>query len=167
MIKKNAIYLLLILAVLVSLSVVFYVNTKLDKIVVVDVIKVFNQFNMKKQLEEKVDIELNKYTEHIDSMKSLLQMAQERNDEKRIEIFSKEIYLTESEGQRAFEISNKNINEQVWNRLNPLIDEFAKKGKYRIVIGANGMGTVLYNVDAVDRTQELINYINERYETGN
>ena len=50
----------------------------------------------------------------------------------------------------------KNINEQVRDRLNPLIKDFAVKNNYRIVVGANGMGTVLYNADVVDITDKLI-----------
>lgn len=164
---KRLVYIVSTIAMLAIISLLYYVNEKVNKVVVVDVIKVFNEFNMKKQLEGKVDVELQKYSDHLDSMNALLEIAKMHKDAKRTEIIDEEIHFTKQEAQRAYEISNKNINEQVWNRLNPLIDEFGKKNNYRIVIGANGMGTVLYNVDDVDRTADLIKFINDKYETGN
>lgn len=66
----------------------------------------------------------------------------------------------------AYEASNSTINEKVWKRLNPLIDDFGKKNNIRIMIGANGMGTVLYNDNSVSMTNELIEFINKNYKTG-
>lgn len=167
MIRRNALQLILAFIVITLVAFCFYLNQKIDNVVVVDVIKVFNEFKMKKQLEDKVSIELDRYSIQIDSLTSLLEMSNKRQDDTKGEIIANEIYNLRSTAQRAYDISNKNINEQVWNRLNPMIKDFAKEGGYRIVIGANGMGTVLYNIEGVDRTEELIKFINNRYETGN
>lgn len=40
----------------------------------------------------------------------------------------------------------------------------AKKRHLHLIIGANGMGSVLYNDDYYDMTNDLINYANKEYE---
>jgi outer membrane protein len=62
---------------------------------------------------------------------------------------------------------NKEINDKVWDRLNPVISKFGKEKGLDLLIGANGMGTVLYADDSKDITDDLIRYINENYEKGN
>jgi Skp family chaperone for outer membrane proteins len=63
--------------------------------------------------------------------------------------------------------SNRDINEQIWKRLNPLLDEYGKKKKLHLIIGANGMGSVLYNDEYYERTNDVISYINKKYYEGN
>jgi outer membrane protein len=65
------------------------------------------------------------------------------------------------------EQSDKEVNEQIWKRINPVIDEFAKKNNFSIIIGGNGMGTVLYSNNAINVTTKLIEYANNKYENGN
>ena len=109
---------------------------------------------------------LNQYAQQIDSLGVLLEQTEKNNDEKSSEIFEQLLYNKKVEVQQAYEVSNKNINEQVWKRLNPLIDEFSKEHNYRIVIGANGMGTVLYTDESAERTNDLIQFINKKYANG-
>ena len=163
----NRILVVIALAVSVgALSYAFYVSEKVEKVVVVDVIKVFNEFKMKKELEARAEKVLNQYAQEIDSLGVLLEQTEKNNDEKSSEIFEQLLYDKKVEVQQAYEVSNKNINEQVWKRLNPLIDEFSKEHNYRIVIGANGMGTVLYTDESAERTNDLIQFINKKYANG-
>lgn len=165
--KKVIGYSIVAIVMLVTLSWLYYVHNELNKIVVVDVIQVFNEFRMKKELESSVEKELNMYSDRIDSLTSLYELSIGNKDESRARVIGEDIAYVKMETQRVYEISNKNINELVWKRLNPLIKEFAEKNSYRIVIGANGMGSVLYNKEVTDRTKDLISFINTRYETGN
>jgi outer membrane protein len=165
-VKNRIIVTALSVALLLIAIYCVYINSKLDKIVVVDVVKVFNGFEMKKELESRVDVELNEYSAGIDSLNALLDQAIKNKDVTRGEIIEQMLYQQKMQAQQAYEVSNKNINEQVWKRLNPLIDEFSKKNNYRIVLGANGMGSILYNDEAVDRTQELLQFVNSKYQNG-
>jgi outer membrane protein len=69
--------------------------------------------------------------------------------------------------EQEYQESNQSINEQVWKRLNPLIDEYGKAKGFRLIIGANGMGSVLYNDEYYDQTKELTDFVNKKYEEGN
>ena len=135
--------------------------------VVIDVIKVFNEFKLKKDLESRVAVKLNDFSAGIDSLKAVYS-ALEKNKagSETLHAVAANIDTLQSRAQRAYVISDKNINEQVWVRLNTLLNEYGAKNDYQLVIGANGMGTVLYNEKDIDKTEELIKFVNERYELG-
>lgn len=135
--------------------------------VVIDVIRVFNEFNLKKDLENRVAVKLNDYSNQIDSLKGVYAGLLKNGAPKETAVtVLAQLDTLQYKTQHAYEISNKNINEQVWKRLNTLITAYGKQHHYRLVIGANGMGTVLYNEPSIDKTEELIGFINKQYETG-
>jgi outer membrane protein len=164
--KNKTSIILFLIAIAFSSGLFFYLNSKINKVVVIDAIKVFNEFKMKKDLEAKVEVKLKGYTEQLDSMKAIVDNALQRNDSATAIAVSGHLQSLQDEVSRAFQVSNQAINEQVWKRLNPLIDEYGKKEGYRVIIGANGMGSVLYKDDAVDRTGSVIKFINIKYEKG-
>jgi outer membrane protein len=165
--KRHFLSILALIISLVAVVFTFYTNTKVERVVVVDVIRVFDEFKLKKDLEKRVEAPLSALSGQIDSLKALFEQAQQRNDEKAVQGYGQDLYQLQQQAQNAYELSNKNINEQVWKRLNPLIDEFGKVNNYKVIIGANGMGSVLYNDKAIDRTDALIKYVNSKYEKGN
>ena len=105
--RKNIIILLCIFASILVLASVYYVNDKLNRIVVVDVIQVFNEFNLKKDLEARVETELTKYTNHLDSLNSLFELSTSRNDIERAKKIKDEINMLEMQVRKTYEISNK------------------------------------------------------------
>lgn len=156
----------MVLLALMNLGVLYYHHRKMSQTVVVDVIRVFNEFNLKKDLEKRVDHNILGYRQTLDSLGGLLQYAASRRDEHRV-AYLKEAYIrAEEEFGQNTDSSVNNINEVVWARLNPLIDKFGRQNNYRLIIGANGMGSVLYNVGAIDKTTDLIQFINKEYEQG-
>jgi outer membrane protein len=161
--------------ILILIGVVCLTNTilivlqfrKTDKTVVIDIIKVVEEFHLKKNLEGRAAAKLSILTGEIDSL-TAVQSYMQKNDAGQANVtgISRAIDSLRENVQQAYVRSNKAVNEQVWQRLNSLLTSYGKSHNYRLVIGANGMGTVLYNEDGIDRTQELIEYINKSYDTG-
>lgn len=151
---------------IVSIAIVlFFYNAQTKKIVVVDAIRLFNEFKMKIELE-KIDGErLSDLGKKIDSLQTRLKINQSKN------IIDEELINSYRNSREKLEIdyqeSNQNINEQVWKRLNPLIDDYGKKNDFKMILGANGMGSVLYNDELCDETDDIIKYVNRIYEKGN
>lgn len=153
----------------VCVAICFFMFRHMQKkIAVVDVIKLVNEFQMKKDLEARSMQDLKQIGMATDSLKRLLQAK--GNDAQSDKEEVQNLYTTYLGAQRQYDTQveqiSQEINQQVWNRLNPLIDEYGKKENLRLVIGANGMGTVLYNDDYYDHTQQLIKYINDKYAKG-
>lgn len=62
--------------------------------------------------------------------------------------------------------SNQEISKKIWERLNPLMEEYGKSKGLHLLIGANGQGTVLYGSRDADVTSDLIEFVNRKYEKG-
>jgi Skp family chaperone for outer membrane proteins len=137
------------------------------KMAVADAVKLFDQFNMKKEMEAAAKMRLDRLNGQADSVNSQLQVARAAHDEDAIKRLTYAYSYFRSEFDREYTQSNRDINEQVWKRLNPSVEEFGKGKALHVIIGANGMGSVLYNDDYYDVTDELINYVNSRYEGKN
>ena len=149
-------------------GVLFYVHKTNKKIAVVDAIKVFNSFKMKQEMESKTSGMLNALGHQVDSLKSDLAGKSRVKDFPKEELQKLYLQCRDAQGrfEQTYQQTNQEINEEVWKRLNPLIDDYGKDGNYRLLIGANGMGSVLYNDDYYDRTKEVIDFVNKKYEEG-
>lgn len=150
------------------MGVLFYFHHSNKKIAVVDAIQVFNSFKMKQELESKTSGLLDNLGRRADSLKSDLSGKSKVKDFPKAELEKLYIQYRNAQGEleQTYQQTNQEINQEVWKRLNPLIDDYGKEGGYRLIIGANGMGSVLYNDDYYDRTKEVIDFVNKRYEEG-
>lgn len=132
-----------------------------NNIKVIDLVKVFNSYQLKIDMEHADSIILNKKIREIDSLKGLLEF---QKDNIPVQEFNNQIYLLDMDFEKAFQESNNRINEAVWKNINMLTKDFGKKNKIQILIGANSMGSAVYYEDVVDMTNDFILYINENYE---
>lgn len=158
-----------IACLITAAALLFFNHRNQKKIAVVDAVKLFNDYKMKQELEARSAGRL-KYIAHVaDSMKSELAAKSKIKDVPRadLEALYKAFSQAQATLEQEYQQSNQSINEQVWKRLNPLIDEYGKSGGFRLIIGANGMGSVLYNDDYYDQTKELTEFVNKKYEEGN
>lgn len=159
----------LIACSITAAAVLFAVRNGNKKIAVVDAIQLFNSYKMKLELEGKAAGRLKFLGQQADSLKNELTTGSKAQgvSPERLE----ELYRSFNNAKMTFEQeyreSNQTINEQVWKRLNPLIDEYGKEQGLRLMLGANGMGNVLYNDDYYDHTKPLIEFVNKKYENGN
>lgn len=165
---KNTFYRSIILSVIISIlsSGLVYVllSNQNRKTAVVDAIKLFNQYNMKKELEAKEKVRLEAMSKVLDSMTNQIKLAQASKDEQGAKELFNRFSILKQQLRDEYNQSNQLINQEVWKRLNPLIEDFGKKKKLHLIIGANGMGSVLYNDEYYDLTPELVNYVNKQYE---
>jgi len=155
--------------VLTAALVLLYLQYNGKKIAVVDAIQLFNEFKMKQELEGRAAAGLQLLSHRADSIRQELAMrSQQKNiSQDQLAALAASFRQAQTQLEQQYQQSNQEINETVWKRLNPLVDEYGKAGGYRLIIGANGMGSVLYNDDYYDRTKEVIRFVNEHYEKGN
>lgn len=147
----------------------FLMHRTQKKIAVVDAIKLFNSYAMKKELEAKAGGQLQYLNKISDSIKQVLTMKSKegKTPKSELQLIYKAYINSQTILEQAYQQSNETINEEVWKRLNPAIDEFGEINGYRLIIGANGRGSVLYNNDYYDETKEVIDFVNDKYENGN
>lgn len=161
---KNIMLAISIVTGVCAIALSFYNYLNLRKVVVVDVIRLVNSFEMKIEMEQVEGNNLNKYKTEIDSLRADFKIQSDsKADHKILEQKYQAIQDKEKKFQEAYAKSNELITKSVWDKLNTLIDGFARENHYEIIIGANGMGSVLYMKNEKDITEDLIKYVNEVY----
>ena len=54
--------------------------------------------------------------------------------------------------------------QKIWKRLHSYVEEFSATKNYKLIIGSEKKQDVLYADPNVNITNELINYVNSKYE---
>ena len=157
----------MLMCILTGISVFLKLKTDNTKIAVVDATKLFSQYNMTKELEGKAKIKLLAMGKQMDSVETLLNTVKALKNENEINRLSNVYAYYKDKLEDQYTQSNREINELVWKRLNKVIDDYGKKKGLHLIIGANGMGSVLYNDDYYDLTNDAVIYVNKNYEEGN
>lgn len=127
-------------------------------VVYVDSIKLFNAYQFKKDRYNNIEQSFGHKMAVMDSLEQLavagnLSPEHINNFESDRETLSREIAASKSETDQA-----------IWEQLNQVIKKFGDQEQYELIIGANGMGTVLYGKVDKDITDAVIKYANGDYE---
>lgn len=159
-----------IVALVVSLSDITNDTTETAYI---DVAKVYNEFDMKNELEANLLRVTNERDAILDSMKISMQAVDNKyslkkkiNDKDMLEWqHLKYKYQTmEQEFLESNSSMRQRYSEQIWKQLNQYISDYGENHKYGYIYGANGNGTLMYAKEKNDITGEVIEYVNKRYK---
>lgn len=163
MTSVRVIVIAVVAAFVTSVVTVKLLGTNTKKIVVVDAIRLFNGFKMKQEMEQEVAVVLKGMNARCDSLATILKAMESSG--KDLDRTVLEAYREARAGvDQQYESSNADINQQVWKRLNIMLADFGKQHDYGVVVGANGMGSVLYNHESYDVTDQAIKFVNNAYE---
>jgi len=152
---------------LASLCLSLWLMNREKKIGYIDTIRLFNDYALKKDMEAREEPVLNRIKSSADSMKAVYDAMSQNGNKDQLKQLEMQIVQASAVFRQENERSNRDINEKVWKRLNPDIDEFARSIHIDLLIGANGMGTVLYGNKGTDYTDDLLSYVNKKYNHGN
>lgn len=134
---------------------------------------VYEDFELKKQLEVKLTKVENARKNILDSLEFQLKSLQikitetKEKDASLIKMFqlNRDNYLKTSQ---QFEEDNQRMseeyNKQIWDRLNQYIKDYGKANNYTYVFGADGSGAIMYGSEGVDITEEIIKYTNDKFK---
>lgn len=146
----------LIKATLVISSIITLGSCTSKKTGYVDIFKLVNEFELQKEFTDQVKRDVDKEKAAIDSMV----FAEKLKDPASSEHLRDELYTTL---YQKTEQRNKEIESMIWARLNPYLVDFGKEKGYLYIYGANGTGNVLYADERENITDELIQYVNNRF----
>lgn len=136
----------------------------------VDMITVFNEFELKIKLQKKMEDILKEKKLVINNLKLELQAIY--NDSKivgnerfvKIREIQNEIELKSYEASQEEQKLTEKYDTQIWKQLNQYIKEFGKNQELDFMYGANGQGTILFAKEKYDLTKECITYVNNKYQ---
>ena len=170
-IKSLRIVLIVILC-LIFISILYYFKST-SKTAYININEVFNQFELKKQLEKKYLVTKQSRDKILDSLKFNLQTLNNRLNNPTNKNDSLEEYFNfkkEEFYQKAnvFEVDNQNLTKQldseVLSQLNQYVKDYGKENKYDYIFGTDGNGSIMYANESKEITKELIEYINLKYK---
>lgn len=126
----------------------------------VDIGRLVEGYKLKKDLENVSSQNLYKIKEVVDSLEMLKKVSgTQPNGE-----LDKQLENAQYAFQQYYAKTNQEINKKIWERLNPVLEEYGSQRHLQMLIGANGAGTLLYADKSRDYTEDLIKYANEKYE---
>lgn len=147
-----------------------------SRIAYVDVVEVFDAFEMQKELAIKLESDLNLKQSSLDSLKFQLQSFGNElklKDEPSNEDIQKyqglqNYYLQQYE---LFENYSQELtakyDDQILSQLSQYIKDYGFNNGYDFIFGATGDGNILYGATPKDVTQEVIQFINSSYQGKN
>lgn len=145
--------------------ILFYVlnyNTSKNSLVYVNNAKVFESFNMTKELKRIGEKEFNIRKSNLDSLYSKLQSSEISSFDKKNLM---QRFIQEKEELNQFnDYFGSEQSSKIWARIKSYSAEFSKENKYQIIIGSEDKGNVLFADETIDVTNDLITYINKKYE---
>lgn len=150
--------------------------SKIEKTAYVDIDRVFTEFQLSKELTSKLEAYKNTTSIVMDSLTVQLKILSVRiqNSEKEvpgdIEMFRvkrEEALYRQQQFEQNYEEQFEQYSTQSMKQLNQYITEFGEKNGYTYIFGAEGSGTLMYAQKQNDITDEVVSYVNNRYEGKN
>lgn len=129
----------------------------------IDIGKLVAGYQMKKDLDQVALKDMSRIKAVTDSLKMVKKIAGPNATPQ----LDSQLMYAQYAFEQYYQRSNQNISQKIWERLNPLLEQYGKEKKLYLLIGANGAGTLLYGDKKADRTEELLQYLNNKYEKGN
>lgn len=148
-----------------------------QKIAFVDNGEVINEYQMKKDVEEKFKLKDEAFKKKMDSIGKAFQieaqafqmasnkMSKKKQEEKYQELGQKQQLL-----QQQFQYEQQQIQQafnvemdSVISKVNKFVEGYGEKNAYTFILGKNQAGSVLYGAKAKDITEAVTKAINEAY----
>ncbi len=133
---------------------------------------VFEQFNGRKELERRLLQEEQKRKLRVDSLTLELQVLEKQisagsQTASLAKVFEQKRYRLQREEQafqEKHQIASEQYTTEIWKQINEYVLTFGAQNGYDFIHGANGSGNLMYGSEAYDITDQVIHFINQKYE---
>lgn len=162
--NKNNLFLYIMITVVIGLGAWITYKEFADKeIAYIDIEKLVNSYELKKDMEKDAGKKLYVIQHAIDSLELIRKTISYQGPT----LIDSQIARAKYVYDEYYTSSTNQMNKSIWERLNPAIEQYGKEKGLEMLIGANGSGSLLYADKGRDLTDDLIKYINQKYEKGN
>lgn len=167
-----------ILITSIGFSYLFFQTPKVDKVGYVHNDKMLNGFvgykerqaeyhAMVKLMQSDLDslsrsfnFDVEKYT----NIKSTLSAKERENEEIKLGQIERQVIQFKKDIEAKASQKEYDMNQEIVNEINSLVEEYSKEYGYDALIGVTENGNVLYAKPSKDITEEVVSYINKKYE---
>lgn len=170
--NKNTFNLLvaLVLTLIVAWNSYRYFTT--TKLAYVNTIEVYNQFQLKIELEKKLEKTKTIRQQQLDSLLNEIEplvnyLQVHKGDERTMLAYQqlKNTYLTkEKQFEEDNEILAQQYTDQIWKQLNQYVKDFGEKHRYNYIYGTSGQGNLMYAHEHDNISEQVIAFVNQQYQ---
>lgn len=158
-----------IASVALAFSVTQYLNK--EKIAYIDINYVYENYNAKAERQVELDYMLDKQKTVLDSFEFDIKGLYDQYELGASKELENEIILKEKNYQRVYDEFSNISNEQRERFINEIMDQintnvktFGKENNYKLILGANGSGSLMYAQDEINVSDQVLKYLNSKYE---
>ena len=170
--SKIQFYILLIIMVAGFSGVLAYMHAQKPRMAYVDLKKVFDEFEMTKELNVKLTSSTDRRNKIIDSLKMDLELLARKlqngavSKEAKNEFMLKREQYLQKDKVFTEQTQNETItyNEQITRQMKEYIEIYRNQQQYDLLFGDDGSGNVLGGEKVYDVTEEVIAFINNKYQ---
>ncbi|MCV9932909.1 hypothetical protein OIU80_11495 [Flavobacterium sp. LS1R47] len=117
---------------------------------------------MTKDLKRAAEKELNDHIDQIESVYSELQ-SQSILEEKK-QVLNEQFILEKEELAKFYKNLEEMESSKIWLRIHRYTEEFSKKNNYQLIMDFENTNSILDTYEKKVVNEELLRYINKRYE---
>lgn len=163
--KKYLLTVIIINALLILMvGALFFFQFSESKIVYVDTAKLFEGFNMTKDLENLNKEKVTSQKKKMDSLYTIYSIFKKEENDDKIKELEAQLRQEDQVFRQMRESLSRAGGKQIWDRLHQYIKEYGVSKNYKIILGTQGNSTVLFAEDGMDITNDIIEYTNHKYE---
>lgn len=137
----------------------------------VQVSKLYNEFEMTKELTKKIESNTLVKSQILDSLKFNIKQIELKLNAKQTEELLGEYELKKREfiyKDKVFKEESQRLmqqyNAQSLQQINTYVEEYGKANGYDYIYGASGNGSLMYANDSKDLTDQVLIYVNKKYQ---
>jgi|GEM_PF-1870893 len=139
----------------------FTKNNQEGSFAVIDKQKLFNEFKMTKETANQITILNNGLRVQYDSLRQAYSSV--KNEDARMQLGQKiEMLQTNIENLNGSYRAEETL--KIWKRIQSYTETYSDKENYTFIFGFENNGDIVYFKKGKDITDELLHYINKRYE---
>lgn len=136
-----------------------------DRIVYINNYELFDKFQMKKDYDKQITVDLKSDSEQLDSINNMITFYTKLNvSPQKIDSVRQYFIVLKSNFDKKFEKISQNYTSQVNQRLNQYLKDLSAENGYDYILGNGNEGSLLFVNEKVDITKSAINYVNKRYK---
>jgi len=153
----------LLLAACITFATIFSEKANEKPFNYIDSVKLFNGFNMTKDLQAINMPKLEKQKKVVDSLYKEV-LKQKNASEEEMQNLQYQFNMAKAQFQNMNNELSENANKQIWTRLNAYAKEYGQANNIKVVLDARNSQTILYADPAYEITDKLLEFVNAKYE---
>lgn len=159
-----------------SLWKTYSIENKIEKSAYVDLKLIFDGFDMKKELELKLKKDLLQKQNELDSLLFQLQGLNnklnntEKKNQEEVTRFQQmqNHYMQQKNAVEEYTYTKtQQFDSQILEQMTQYVKDFGTKNNYHYIYGLNSNGNIMYAQEHKDITEEVLKFINDKYQGRN